>query len=241
VDGHRRYADEPEKSSWYPGQNKPTGQNHYSSSANPYDSGVYERPSGAFRLPDQRPGEDYLPDSVTSTGSHARATSEQTRVPVRGPEYPAIRPNGGGSLADAPAAHAYAGGSAAPSSGLPATAAGYNEPTSLVPPVPAPDRGRDAVYGTRRPVSAVAVAVATVLLMVPVIRLLLQATFADDAVAGSIVPAVLLMLGLPLTGVGLYALAGGGRPQNRDTWLRPPVAYLPTGLLLVLAAALAVA
>jgi hypothetical protein len=55
------------------------------------------------------------------------------------------------------------------------------------------------------------------------------------------VPAVLLTLGLPLTGIGLYALAGGGRPQNRDTWLRPPVAYLPTGLFLVLAAALAVA
>jgi hypothetical protein len=87
----------------------------------------------------------------------------------------------------------------------------------------------------------VVVAFVTVLLMVPVIRLLVQATFADDAVASSIVPAVLLMLGLPLTGVGLYALAGGGRPQNRDTWLRPPVAYLPTGLFLVLAAALAVA
>jgi hypothetical protein len=241
VDGHRRYADEPEQSSWYPGKSTPTGQNQYAHSASPYDSGVYERPSGAFRLPDQRPGDDYTPDPVTSTGSHARATSEHARVPVRGPEYPAVRPNSGASLADAPATHAYTGGSAAPSSGLPAPSAGYNEPTSLVPPLPAPDRGREAVYGTRRPVSAVVVAFVTVLLMVPVIRLLVQATFADDAVASSIVPAVLLMLGLPLTGVGLYALAGGGRPQNRDTWLRPPVAYLPTGLFLVLAAALAVA
>jgi len=261
VDGHRRYADEPEQSSWYPGKSTPTGQNQYAHSASPYDSGVYERPSGAFRLPDQRPGDDYTPDPVTSTGSHARATSEHARVPVRGPEYPAVRPNSGASLADTPATHAYTGGSAEPSSGLPATApegpgfsapsvgpgagrgmaSGYNEPTSLVPPLPAPDRGREAVYGTRRPVSAVVVAFVTVLLMVPVIRLLVQATFADDAVASSIVPAVLLMLGLPLTGVGLYALAGGGRPQNRDTWLRPPVAYLPTGLFLVLAAALAVA
>jgi hypothetical protein len=70
--------------------------------------------------------------------------------------------------------------------------------------------------------------------------LLVSATFAGTPVAHSIVPAVLLSLGLPLTGVGLYALAGGGRPQNRDTWLRPPVAYLPAGLLLVLAAAIAV-
>jgi hypothetical protein len=232
VDGHRRYADEPEQPSWYAGQGPP----------NPYDSGVYERPSGAFRLPEQRPGEEYVTDPVTSTGSHARPAVEPVRAPVRGPEYPAIRPTNATSLADAPAANMYGAGSPAPSSGLPAaTAPGYNEPTSFVPPVPVAGRGRDSVYGARRPVSAVIVAVVTVLLMVPVIRLLIAATFASDPVAHSIVPAVLLTLGLPLTGVGLYALAGGGRPQNRDTWLRPPVAYLPTGLFLVLAAALAVA
>jgi len=232
VDGHRRYADEPEQPSWYAGQGSP----------NPYDSGVYERPSGAFRLPEQRAGEEYVTDPVTSTGSHARPSSEPARTPVRGAEYPAIRPSNATSLADAPAASTYGGGPSTPSSGLPATAAsGYNEPTSLVPPVPVAGRGRDSVYGTRRPISAVIVAVVTVLLMVPVVRLLVEATFAGDPVAHSIVPAVLLTLGLPLTGVGLYALAGGGRPQTRDAWLRPPVAYLPTGLFLVLAAALAVA
>jgi len=205
VDGHRRYADEPEQPTWSRGQS-------------PYDSGVYERPSGAFRLP---AADDYAaPDPVTSTGSHARPVAEPrsaTRTPVRGPEYPAITP--------------------APSSGMPSQ--GYNNPTSLVPPVPAP--ARESVYSTRRPASAVVVAIVTVLLMVPVVRLLFQAAFAHTPVAGAIVPAVLLTLGLPLTGAGLYALAGGGRPQNRDTWLRPPVAYLPTGLLLVLAAAIAVA
>ena len=231
MDGQRRYADEPEQPSWYAGQGPP----------NPYDSGVYERPSGAFRLPEQRPGEEYVTDPVTSTGSHARPAGEPVRTPVRGPEYPAIRPSNGASLADPPTASTYGGGSSAPSSSLPATApSGYNEPTSLVPPVPVASR-RDSVYGTRRPVSAVIVAVVTVLLMVPVFRLLIQATFVGDPVAHSIVPAVLLTLGLPLTGVGLYALAGGGRPQTRDAWLRPPVAYLPTGLFLVLAAALAVA
>ena len=199
VDGHRRYADEPERPAWYPGQSQPS----------PYDSGVYERPSGAFRLP---AADGYAPDPVTSTGSHARPTPEPappTRTPVRGPEYPAVRP----TSTPAPA--------------------GYNHP--------APERSRESVYSTRRPASAVVVAIVTVLLMVPVVRLLFQAAFAHTPVAGSIVPAVLLTLGLPLTGAGLYALAGGGRPQTRDTWLRPPVAYLPTGLLLVLAAALAVA
>jgi hypothetical protein len=227
VDGHRRYTDEPEKPSWYSGQNPPTGP-----SQSPYDTGSYERPSGAFRLPDQRPGErpeGY--DEVTSTGSHARSDFEPSpRTPVRGPEYPAVRPAGSTSLADASPRPAY----------NPAPA--YNEPTSLVPPVvPVPERSRESVYSTRRPVSAVVVAVVTALLMVPVIRVLIAAAFASDPVVQAIVPAVLLTLGLPLTGAGLYALAGGGRPHSRETWLRPPVAYLPTGLVLVLAAAIAVA
>jgi len=235
VDGHRRYADEPGQPSWYPGQSAPEGQNRYANSSNPYDSGVYERPSGAFRLPDQRPAEAYATDPLTSTGSHARPAGEPSRLPVRGPEYPAVRPQNATPVPEAPVQV----DAAAPLSSS-ATASGYNEPTSLVPPVPAPERSRDAVYGARRPVSAVLVAVSTIVLMVPVVRLLLQATFAHDAAAGSIVPAVLLMLGLPLTGVGLYALARGGRPHARDMWLHPPVAYLPAGLFLVLAAALAV-
>jgi hypothetical protein len=251
VDGHRRYADEPEQPTWYTGQSPATGQSQYGG-ASPYDPGIHERPSGAFRLQEQGPADSTYepypaPDPVTSTGSHARPTTEPARMPVRGPEYPAIRPTNAASLADAPG---YGGDAAAPSSGLPAPAAPaydeptYDEPTGLVPPVAGAERGRpgaDSVYSTRRPVSAVVVAAGTLLLMVPVVRLLIQATFADDPAARSIVPAVLLTLGLPLTGVGLYALAGGGRPHNRDTWLRPPVAYLPAGLFLVLAAALAVA
>jgi hypothetical protein len=231
VDGHRRYADEPEKPSWYSGQGPATGQNQYEAGASPYESGVHERPSGAFRLPGQRPADEYGADPVTSTGSHARPVAEPpARASMRGPEYPAVRP----SSAEAPAAPT----SAIP--GFPASQPSYNEPTSLVPPVQPPDRTREAVYSSRRPVSAVVVAIATAVLMIPVVRLLVSATFAGTPVAHSIVPAVLLSLGLPLTGVGLYALAGGGRPQNRDTWLRPPVAYLPAGLLLVLAAAIAV-
>jgi hypothetical protein len=101
-------------------------------------------------------------------------------------------------------------------------------------------RSSDAVYRTRRPVSAVVVGIATLALMVPVVMLLVRATFDDDPLAGGIVPAVLLALGLPLTGLGLYALAGGG-PVGRDAWLRPPLAYLPVGLVLLIAAGLAVA
>ena len=182
MDGDRRYADEPPPS-WY------GGQGQY---PNSYDS-------GAFRLPEQRESEyagssPYpTPDPMTASGSHSQ---EQVRIPVRGPEYPTVRP-----------------------------------------PEPRP---AEAVYRTRRPLSAVLVALVTAALMVPVIMLLVAATFDDDPLARGVVPAVLLTLGLPLTGLGLYALAGGG-PVGREAWLRPPVAYLPVGLVLLMAAGLAVA
>jgi hypothetical protein len=242
VEGHRRYADEPEPG-WYSGQSS-----YESPPANAYDSGVHERPSGAFRLPDQRPADGYTPpvyapqDPETS-GSHALPVdSTGTRIPVRGPEYPTIRPGGASSLADAPSTY---GSPVMPASAPPSAAA---EPTSVVPPIsdrprfPSEDRPRfpgEAVYRTRRPVSAVLIAIVTALLLVPVVLLLIQVTFVDHPAVRGIVPAVLLTLGLPLTGGGLYSLAAGGR-SGRDVWLRPPVVYLPVGLFLLLAAGLAV-
>jgi hypothetical protein len=249
VDGHRRYADEPEPE-WY------SGQGQYANPApSAYDSGVHDRPSGAFRLPEQResdyatPSPYVTPDPVTSTGSHSQ---DQVRIPVRGPEYPTIRPTGGTSLADAPPSGTYGGAAApasgAPTSGVPASAPpspsdSDTEQTGAVPPISrfaSALRPSDAVYRTRRPLSAVLVGVATLVLMVPVVMLLVRATFDDDPLASGIVPAVLLALGLPLTGLGLYALARGG-PVGRDAWLRPPVAYLLIGLVLMVAAGLAVA
>jgi hypothetical protein len=85
------------------------------------------------------------------------------------------------------------------------------------------------------------IAVVSALLMVPVILLLVQVTFVDDPTVRGVVPAVLLTFGLPLTSIGLYALAAHSGPSGRDAWLRPPVVYLPVGLLLLLAAGLAVA
>lgn len=208
----RRYADDAEPS-WYsgPGQYPRTPESEVSGSipANPYDSGIHERPSGAFRLPDQR--------AAATTGSHARPAEPEVRVPVRGTEYPTIRPT-----ADV----------------VPATPEPMAEPTALVPPV-APER-KEKVYQTRRPVTSIIVAVVMVVLMIPVVRLLFDATFTGDPNARGIVPAVLLTLGFTLTGIGLYSVARSG-PVAREAWLRPPVAYLPAGLILLIAAGLAVA
>jgi hypothetical protein len=251
VEGHRRYAEEPEPS-WYTAPRSPDGQ-----AANPYDSGVHERPSGAFRLPDGRPADPYATpasyapaDPLATTGSHALspADSGAIRIPVRGPEYPTVRPAGATSLADAPAAPAitttttYGSGVTPAAAESPAANPAYNEPTSMVPAAgerfgPGRIGAADSVYSSRRPVSAVVFAVVTVVLLIPAVLLLVRATFGDDPAARGVVPAVLLTLGLPLTGLGLYSLAGG-RPVSRDTWLRPPVAYLPIGLILLLAAGL---
>lgn len=202
MEGHR-YADDAEPS-WY------SGRNQYDPAApvshalgTPYDSGIHERPSGAFRLPDQRPADG----PVSGGPTHS----------IRGPEYPTIKP-----LEPAPE--------------LPTPVA---EPTSLVPPV-AERRAADTVYQTRRPVSSIIVAVVIAVLMLPVLRLLVDSTFAGTPTARGIVPAVLLTLGLALTGVGLFTIARGG-PISRESWLRPPVAYLPAGLILLVAAGLAVA
>ena len=156
---------------------------------------------------------------------------DQVRIPVRGPEYPTVRPTSGATSVT---------GSGAPTE---TAVAAYNAPTSVVPPVsryqPEP-RQKDSVYRTKKPVAAILIGIVTVVLMVPAVLLLVQASFTADPVPGGVVPAVLLALGLPLTGAGLYALAAGG-PSGPEAWLRTPYVYLPVGLVVLLAAGLAVA
>ncbi len=168
---------------------------------------------------------------------------------VPGQAYPGV-PSSGVPSSGGPS-------SGVPSSGVPSSATptspAYNEPTSFVPPVgvrtadgPAAAEhggsGRsvgDGIYRTRRPVSAVIFALLTAALMIPVIRLLIDVALADRPTAAGIVPAVLMTLGLPLTGVGLYSVAAAGRTIDRGAWLRPPAGYLLVGLALLAAAALA--
>jgi hypothetical protein len=244
VDANRRYADDPDPT-WYPAP------------GNPYDSGVQERPDGVFRLPEQRPYPDQhvppadpylvpdpypMPDPLISASSQTIAPPEPPplRIPVRGPEYPTIRPPE--TPADSTPTTTY--GTPPPSEasttyGTPKAsneASAGSEPTTLNPPV-----AKSSFRGTRRPIGALIIGGVAALLLVPVVILLVHVTFVDTPSVRGIVPAVLLALGLPLTGVGLYTLASGNGPVGRDGWLRPPIAYLPVGLLLLLAAGLAVA
>src|SRR4051794_39912345 len=139
VEGHRYADDEP---SWY------AGQGQYAHAADPETSGIHERPSGAFRLPEQRPAaapvtNPYaLTDPLATSGSHAFPS--EGRIPVRGPEYPTIRPT---------TAEPMAPPAPVPAPPVPEPAAlPLSGPTSLVPPVAARP---ESVYQSRRPVSSV--------------------------------------------------------------------------------------
>jgi hypothetical protein len=229
VEGNRYADDEP---NWYPGKSQYARSTDPDISGsnpigNPYDSGIHERPSGAFRLPEQRPAATNpyaLTDPLNTEAPGGYDYDGATRIPVRGTEYPTIRPTSD------PAAVANSAGAA------------ETLVPGVVPPVTGerPARPADSVYQSRRPVSSFLVAIVMIVLMIPVVRLLIDQTFTGDPTARGIVPAVLLTLGFTLTGIGLFAVARGG-PLSRESWVRPPVAYLPAGLILLLAAGLAVA
>lgn len=207
-----RYADE-SGPSWYSGS-RYTDPPRYPSE--PETSGSHALreeayDTGGVRLPEQRPAEP-----------EPRDPYESGRIPIRGTEYPTIPPSEPRALP------------AAPQPQLPPQPQLSSQPTTVVPPISAKN-GK-----TRRPLSSVLVAVAVLVLFLPVLRLLMSVTFASTPTARGIVPAVLLTLGLVLTGLGLFAVTGAEKPA-RDAWLRPPFAYLPIGLILMLAAGLAVA
>jgi hypothetical protein len=257
VEGHR-YADDAEPS-WYSGKNQYEGNSQYDADVsgshtvgNPYDSGIHERPSGAYRLPEQRPGDGYaVTDPLITTGSHSRdgrspepPAAYDSRATIRGPEYPTIKPPAA-ETPPAPPAPMAPMTQMPPQAAPPLPTDPISAPTSLVAPIlrqpeRQPERPPESVYHTRRPVSSVLVAIVMVVLMIPVIRLLLDATFSGNPTSRAIVPAVLLALGFTITGIGLFTIARGG-PLSRESWLRPPVAYLPAGLILLVAAGLAVA
>jgi hypothetical protein len=95
----------------------------------------------------------------------------------------------------------------------------------------------------RRPAAGAVIAIGVVVAALPVLRILLDGLFGPTLSASGVISAVLVLLGLPLGGLGLHGLASGAAraadAPAREAWLRPPVAYLTVGLILFVAAGLA--
>jgi hypothetical protein len=100
----------------------------------------------------------------------------------------------------------------------------------------------EGVYRSSRPGTATVLIVITVLFEVVALRLLATAFFAHPIQVGGSIASAFLALGLPMFGLGMYGLLGGGAAApgaGARVWLRTPLVYLPVALTLFLAAGLA--
>jgi hypothetical protein len=124
-------------------------------------------------------------------------------------------------------------------------AAQHRDPTSTRETLRAVARPAvsDGARRPRRPAAGAVIAIAALVIAVPVVRLLLASVSGPTLSASGVISTVLVLLGLPLGGLGLHGLATGtARAPDApagEAWLRPPVAYLTVALVLFVAAGLA--
>jgi hypothetical protein len=224
VDARRNYPQEPDASDpaarWYQGERG------------------YDEATDWERRSDSRRSDSYVPEAYGSSYAD----------PYRAPEP---RSPGYGDLPPVPSAPpAYGDLPPAPASSPPASAPPVSSPLSG--PTEALDRTGfsrlggaaqspgGSVYQGRRPGLAALLIVLTVVFEVPVLRVFLVSAFASPVNAAGTIAGIFMIAGLPTFALGLYGLIGGAAAaQGGRAWLRTPLAYLPVGLLLFLAAALA--
>jgi len=111
------------------------------------------------------------------------------------------------------------------------------------PGVPPAVKG-PTVYKTRRAGAFAIVAGIAAVAELLLARVLVAGEFGHVVLPGAVLGSLLAMVGIPFAAIGLYALITGpvpaAGPETARTWLRTPLAYLPVGLALLIAAGLAI-
>jgi hypothetical protein len=108
---------------------------------------------------------------------------------------------------------------------------------------PGASGGRSTVYRARRAGLLGALAAVAIVAELLLIRVLLAGEFGRVVAPGAVLGGVFAMTGIPLVAMGLYGLMGGAAAAGTHpapAWLRTPLAYLWIGLVLLVAAGLAV-
>jgi hypothetical protein len=246
VDGLRNYPEEPEQR-WYSEGHRAEGDDRYDGYRVPDPR--YEEPRGwgldaPNPPPASRVGSEVPPWGADLPPATAEPERYQTQPLDRGalhrstplaPASPPPPPMSPPPMSPMPTSAPPT--SAPPGSSGPALAGpGQAAPAGVAEP-------GGAVYRTRRAGVAALLAGAAIFAELLLVRLLLVAEFAAKGTPGGVLAGLFALAGVPLVTMGLHGLATGAAsagPAPGRLWLRVPLAYLPVGLVLLLAAALAV-
>jgi hypothetical protein len=215
----RNYPDEPEQR-WYSDRYPREGDDRYD----------------GYRVPDPR-YEEQRGWAFDTAGESVPRTSQELPPPAREePErYPTQPVSTGFSGPTSPGMSPPMPPLAPPGPGA--------VPPGPVPAGPPPTDPGANVYRTRRAGAAIVLIVGSILAEILLLRVLIVGEFGDKASSGGVLAGLFALAGVPLVARGLHGLAAGaasaGNSPGRQ-WLRVPLGYLPVGLVLLLAAALAV-
>jgi hypothetical protein len=261
VDGPRGYQDDSD-GGWYSGfterHPEPEGR---------YDADRYRAPEP--RYSDEPSGDlgryrDPRPDPLTDPALSTRPMGPRSGVelpPLPGDPRYTTDPGLGQAAAYTEPAYApepteraarrRAAPGGAPSGMDPAAAPGALSGTPGARPAPIPamptvaaETVGGAIYRTRRLGVAAVLTIVALVAELMILRVLLTGEFAKVVEPNAVLGGIFAMCGTPLVTMGLFGLMTGavtaGGPHPGRAWLRTPLAYLPVGLALLIAAGLAV-
>jgi hypothetical protein len=160
-------------------------------------------------------------------------------------------PNPSGPASGPPVSSPSAPGSPASMLGSPSSTVyqAGSTPTQAIPAAGLPSSTlggapKEAYRARRSGIAGLLGTVAVVVEVLVLVKVLIDSVTAHPTDTGGVLAGVFALCGVPMIAFGLYGLATGaaiaGGPHVGRAWLRTPLAYLPVGLILILAAGLAV-